>query len=37
MLESNLSLLGTTFQWIAGIGIVVILVAYFWHRNKQGQ
>ena len=35
MLDSNLSLLGATFQWILGLCIVVIVAAYYWYRSKQ--
>ena len=35
MLDSSLSLLGATYQWILGLCIVVILVAYYLYRRKQ--
>ncbi len=35
MLDSSLGLLGATYQWILGLCIVVILVAYYMYRKKQ--
>ncbi len=35
MIDSGLSLLGAALQWILGICIVVILVAYYMYRKKQ--